>query len=60
MSFEPISEDAAKSYVMNHLGESFVKGVSMNLAKGYVVVVAKTEDGDKELKISIPRKVVSQ
>ena len=45
---------------MKHLGESFVKGVSMNLAKGYVVVVAKTEDGDKELKISIPRKVVSQ
>lgn len=59
MSLEPISVEEAKSYVMKYLGESFVKGVSMNLAKGYVVVVAKTEDGDKELKISIPR-IVSQ
>lgn len=58
LSLEPISVDDAKSYVMKHLGESFVKGISINVAKGYGIVIAKTDDGEKEVKISIPRRLI--
>lgn len=60
MSLEPISRDEAIKWVKNYLGDSFVIGRTMNLEKGYVVVTVKTENGEEEHRLSIPRKIVSQ
>lgn len=60
MTLEPISNNDAMEWVRNYLGDSFVKGLALSTKLGYARVIAKTEDGEKEVKISIPRKVVSQ
>lgn len=58
MHLEPITEDEAKNFIKGYLKDSFVKGISINVAKGYGIVIAKTEDGEKEVKISIPRRLI--
>ena len=60
MSLEPIGSEEAIKWVKSYLGDSFIEGIGMNLAKGYVRVRVRTENGEEEVKISIPRKIVSQ
>lgn len=56
----PISDEEAKEYVRDFLKDSLIEGLGMNLSKGYVRVRVRTENGEEEVKISIPRKIVSQ
>ena len=53
------SKEIAK-WVENHCGDSFVKGISLNRAKGYAVVIVKTDNGEEEVKISYPREELTK
>jgi hypothetical protein len=57
---EPIMIEDAKLWLAKEMGDSFVKGISVNVRKGYARVIVKTEGGESEIKISIPRRVVSK
>ncbi len=60
LHLEPITVNEAKDYLVKYLGEAFIKGISINVAKGYGVCLVKTDEGEREMKISIPRMLVSQ
>lgn len=57
MSLEPISSEEAIRWAKAYLGESFIEGLGMNLAKGYVRVRVRTENGEEDIKLSVPRKI---
>jgi hypothetical protein len=56
-TFEPIDDEAKKQWVKDYLGASFVKGIA--IGKYTARVIAKTDDGEKEVLISLPRKIVN-
>jgi hypothetical protein len=49
--------DLIKEEVKSFFGESLVKPISINQKSGYVKLVVKTEDGEKEIKWSYTQEV---
>ena len=49
--------DRIKREVENFFGESLVKPLGINRSKGYIRLIVKAEDGEKEIKWSYTREV---
>lgn len=50
----PMTNEEAKAWLQKFLGDALVSTVSIGVKRTYAKVIARTEKGEQEVKISLP------